>query len=183
MLWQLLILTQPSRQELLLRLMNRLSSQIVNGDIAWMIRTFDPGLSLGANRELMRQDSPARYINFLDDDDMVPEDYVYNILPLLDGTDYIGHKVQGYQDGVIQKMTYHSLRYKGWWDDADGYYRDISHINPIRRELALECVMDGGVGEDSRWADTMRALGHIRTEHYIDRVLYYYYYGTNKGGN
>jgi hypothetical protein len=141
---------------------------------------FDPSLSLGQNREIMRQDSNADWIAFCDDDDLLAEDYYETILPLLDGVDYIGHRIQIYLDGKLDRPTYHSLKYPGWTTQDGAHYRDISHVNPMRRELALLCPMEGGVAEDFRWAAAMRATGKVKTEHYIDRAMYYYYFRSDK---
>ena len=177
----LMILTQPSRAAFLAKLLDRLKPQVAKyPDVVIDIRMFDGNLSLGANRERMRQASRGEYICFIDDDDLVPEDYLAKIYPLLDGVDQIGFRVQCYIDGEPLSKTFHSLKYKSWSADKDGHYRDISHINPMRRVLALQVSMDGGVGEDSRWSDAMRQLNIVKTEHYIDEVMYLYYYRNNK---
>jgi hypothetical protein len=129
---------------------------------------------------MLRRASKAEYICFIDDDDAVPEDYVSTILPLLDGVDYVGFQVQCYIDGVPLSRTYHSLKYYGWSEDDKAFYRDISHINPMRRELALLEPMEGGNGEDQRWADRMRKRGVLKTEHVINRVMYNYLFRTKK---
>jgi hypothetical protein len=127
----------------------------------------------------LRRASNAEYIAFVDDDDLVAPDYVSTILPLLDGVDQIGFELQCYIDAVaLPKKTIHSLRHTGWFENALGYFRDISHLNPMRRELALLEPMEGGHGEDKRWSDRMR--GKVKTEHYIPRVMYHYYFNTKK---
>lgn len=187
--WSILILTQPSREEFLKRLMTVLVPQTrKNGperfnQVEILTRTFDKSMELGENRQALIEKSHAEYINFVDDDDLVPSDYVPTILPLLDGVDYIGYRVQCTVDGQRMAPTFHSLKYGKWSQDAAGYYRDISHINPIRRELALMAKMSGGFGEDERWATALRATGQVRTEHYIDRVMYQYLYRSDKSAD
>lgn len=180
MRWEILILTLPDRKQYLARLMDHLWPQVRKYmDVVSRVRYSDPSLTLGMNRELLRMSSQAEYICFVDDDDMVVDDYVDTIYPLLN-RDYVGFNVEYTVDGKTQKPTLHSLKYRGWWEDDKGYYRDISHLNPMRRELAMECSMEGGPGEDSRWADAMRTLGHVKEEHYIDRNMYRYLYRSNK---
>lgn len=177
----IMILTQPSRATFLARLLARLRPQIADyPDVAIDIRIFDRGLSLGANREAMRQAARGRYLVFIDDDDLIAEDYIAKIYPLLDGVDQIGFQVQCYIDGQPLSKTYHSLKYPCWTSDKNGHYRDISHINPMRRELALKVPMEGGTGEDSRWSDAMRELKIVKTEHYIDLIMYFYYFRNSK---
>ena len=182
MKWEILILTMPTRYEFLRRLMMCLAPQCSgNPNISVRIRTCDPKYTLGENRDMLRRASEAHYCSFCDDDDLVSTDYISSILPLMDGVDYIGHNLQCYVDGEpLGKVTRHSLVYRGWYETDEFYARDISHINPIRRDLALLEPMEGGHGEDVRWADRMRARGVLKTERYIDRVLYHYYFRTRK---
>jgi hypothetical protein len=180
---ELLCLTMPSRVEFLRRLFIALEPQMAgNPNVSIRVRTCDPKYTLGENRDMLRRASEAHYIAFMDDDDLPSTDYISSVLPpLLDGVDYVGFNVQCYIDGEpLKKVTRHSLRYEGWYEDETGYYRDISHINPIRRDLALLEAFEGGHGEDVRWADRMRARGVLKTERYIDRVLYHYYFRTRK---
>jgi hypothetical protein len=181
MKWSILILTQPSRGAFLKRLQDRLMPQVKKRTSVQVLqRMFDPALDLGSNRQALLEEAEGDYVNFIDDDDLVPSDFVPTILPLLDGVDYIGFQLQCSIDGEKLPLTIHSLDYDGWSQDDKGYYRDISHINPIRRELALRAKMEGGFGEDQRWADRMRALGIVKTQHFIERIMYEYLYRSNK---
>lgn len=128
---------------------------------------------VGEKREYMRRQSHADYISFADDDDLVPKDFVAKILPFLDGViDYVGFDVKCLVDWKDIGPVHHTLAAEGWYSDHLGHWRDISHINPIRRELALKAPMSGGFGEDWRWAAAMRGL--VKTQHYIPEILYYY---------
>lgn len=181
MKWELLILTQPEREAYLTRLQAVLRPQVEQyPDVKVTVRNCDFTRDLGQNRQILRIESQGEYSNYLDDDDLVPANYVSTIYPLLDGVDYIGFRLQMYTDGEKQKPTFHSLRYKEWNADQEGYYRDISHLNPIRREIALAAEMSGGFGEDARWSDALRQLGIVKTEHFVDEVMYFYYWRSNK---
>lgn len=183
MKWSILILTQLARREYLARLLKLLAPQLhgKKREIGLAIKLFDPFLSLGANRQALVDGSHGEYVSFIDDDDLVAIDYVNKILPMLDGVDYVGFKLQYFQDGVPAKPTFHSLKHvAGWSEDENGYYRDISHVNPIRRELARLTRFEGGYGEDHRWADRLRELDVVKTERYIDEFMYLYYCRTNK---
>ena len=185
MKWDILCLTMPTRTYFLERLRRNLDGQLRSG-VRLKIMFHNPDISLGDNRQLMREESDADYICFIDDDDLVDSLYVSRILPLLDGVDYIGFRVQAYENDVpLPGPTYHSLLCGGWFDKtyADGtksWHRDISHINPIKRELALAVPMYGGFAEDSRWAGDLRSLGIVKTEHYIEDVMYHYLSRPNK---
>jgi hypothetical protein len=139
----------------------------------------DPSITLGENREMLRRESKGEYISQFDDDDLPSADHVSSVIPLLDGVDQIGWENELWIDGVKDpKRDYHTIKAGSWHDTEDAYYRDISHLQPMRRELAMSEPMEGGHGEDRRWAERMR--GKVKTEYYIDRVMYYYMFRSNK---
>lgn len=180
---EILILTMPTRVKYLARILDCLEPQLTP-EVKITARVCDLNLTLGENREVMRQRATGEYICFVDDDDVVAADYVKTILPLLDGVDIIGFECQLYVDGELDtKRDFHTITAGTWYNTPTAYYRDISHLSPIRREIALASPMEGGHGEDGRWADRMRALKVIQTEHYIDKIMYYYLFrnGKNRG--
>ena len=190
MLKQLLSLLEPQIQALGLRKFEQVDVLIQEDQSAMLYG--DPA-GVGDSRESLRRLSSGEYICFLDDDDLIAPDYVSTILPLLDGIDQVGFEVKAFRDHEPIAPTIHSLACGNWSEEtgfAPGtskqkittkYLRDISHINPMRRDLALACPMSGGVGEDHRWADGMRKTGLVRTEHYISSgPMYFYLWRTRK---
>jgi hypothetical protein len=175
MTWDLLILSQPSRIRFLWQLLEILKPQIHNTPVEVKIRQFNPAMSLGENREVMRREAKSDYISMLDDDDLITIDFVAKVLPLLDGVDQVSFDCQIYRNWTKLPVAHHSLKYGHWYQDANGFYRDISHIASVmRRDLALQAPMSGGIGEDWRWAMEIRNLGIVKTEHHLDEVLYHY---------
>lgn len=171
---------------MLQRLAKVLGPQIrgLGGTVEVLIRESDPSIPVGENRERLRQAAVGEYISFLDDDDLVPENFVERILPWLDGVDYIGFNLEQTMDGKFACIEKRSLRYPGVGRECEvtgkGRYRDLSHVNPMRRELALLVPMTGWPGEDTRWADELRKLNVVKTEHYLDETLYFYLTRTIK---
>jgi hypothetical protein len=177
---EILVLTMETRKEFLARLLACLQPQLTS-EVKVTIRMCDPKYTLGENREMLRRASVGTYIAFIDDDDLVSPDYVATILPLLDGVDIVGFECKLFIDGTPEpKRDYHTIKAGSWYNTPDAFYRDISHLQPIRREIALASPMEGGHGEDGRWADRMRALGVVKTEHYIDKIMYFYEFRSNK---
>lgn len=187
MLWQILICTQPSRTEMLQQLFSILQPQLNAlglhrfGEVEVLIdnNTHDPS-RIGDDRESLRQKADAEYISFLDDDDLISPTFVSEILPLLDGVHQVGFPVKMFDDKQPILDAYLSLQHKNWHNDCNGFYRDLSHICPMRRELALAAPMAGGFGEDARWAADMRKLAIVKTEHYIQEPMYYYLIRSKK---
>jgi glycosyltransferase involved in cell wall biosynthesis len=186
---QILILTQKSRREFLEQLISLFEPQIA----LLGVRKFDhvdimvredstlEGKQVGDKRESLRQRSDGEYIAFFDDDDLPASDYISRILPQLDGADTIGFECQLWNDRQRDpKRDFHTIKSVGWFNTPTSYHRDISHLQPMRREVALAAPMEGGYGEDRRWAERMRALGVVKTENYVDSVLYYYLMRTRK---
>jgi hypothetical protein len=173
--WTILIAALGRRRELLIKLMDILAPQLdaAAGRVTVQVLWNNGEQPLPDIRHALIRHTTARYACFLDDDDMVPATYVARQLPLLDGqVDYVGWRVNYFTDGLRQPPGFHSLRYTGWSEDEDGWYRDITHLNPVRRELAVRYgdFRTAGWPEDSGWAAQLR--GHLITEAYVDAVMY-----------
>lgn len=182
--WNILIATLGQRTSRFERLLDNLLPQLDQwGRIVRVTALYNNGeRPLGAVRQDLVEYSDAGYVSFIDDDDSVPEYHVERVIESIlnyyidhdKGVDYVGWRMQCYLDGQALKPTYHSLRYSGWFDDDNAYYRDVSHLNPIRRELALRADFRKGVPpEDVSWVDQMRP--HVKTEVYLDDVMYHYH--------
>lgn len=134
--------------------------------------------TIGEYRQALLEHARGTYISFVDDDDRIADDYCERILEAIgERPDYVGfellythmsrHHPRGYEVQV-----FHSLRHRGWHQRGRSLYRDVTHLNPIRRDIALQVPFNGGPGEDRRWAQAVRPL--LSTEVYIDDVMYFY---------
>jgi hypothetical protein len=116
----------------------------------------------------------ADYVSTLSDDDSVAPGFIPRCLAAMEtGPDQVGFRVRYTEAGRLQQQVIHSLTCGGWYETATGYYRDIMHFNPVRRELAQQ-VRFRGVVCDVEWAEDLRALGIIKTEVFIDDEILYY---------
>lgn len=174
--WTILVATLGQRGDRFQRLLDQLLPQLdAAGGKVTLCALYNHGeRPLGYVRHALLRDVTSTYVSFVDDDDEVPDYFVTEALARMDGVvDYVGWRMQCYVDGVTLKPTYHSLRYTSWWDDLEGYYRDVSHLNPVRTTLAqLGDFRRGVPPEDVAWADQVRP--HVRTESYVDKVMYHY---------
>ena len=176
MKWSILILTQQSRVEYLQRLCDVLVPQLegLKHEVELIVRQCDYTLPVGDNRQLLRLAAKGKYSNFLDDDDMVPSNYVETVLPALDtNADFIGHLVKRYDDGQETGVYTHSILHGG-----SSSPHSTPHINPIKTNIALRVPMSGGYGEDRRWWDAVCL--EIENEYFIKEILYSYMYRSNK---
>jgi hypothetical protein len=176
--WTILVATIGRRRQLFTRLVGELTRQArPHAGRVKIIALWNNGeRPLGHVRQALIESATTDYVSFVDDDDQLPEYHVDEVLTALgDGdVDYVGWRMQCYIDGVKMKPTFHSLRYKNWYEDETGYYRDVSHLNPVRRSLALRCdFARTEPPEDVAWVNQLRP--HVKTERYVDRVMYHYF--------
>lgn len=176
--WSICIATVPYRAKEFDRLMKVLIPQVdkYKGKIEILVFWNNFEYSLGYLRQAMLDEARGEYINHIDDDDIVPDDYCKIIFPLLDGTDYIGFKVRLIDNGKEMPPVYHSLKYTHWYQDDQGYYRGVTHLNPVRTKLARQSKfpVEFNIGEDEQWANGM--AGKCKTEHFLDKVMYIYHH-------
>lgn len=132
--------------------------------------------SLGAKRQALLEAAKGEYICFVDDDDTVPDYYVEKIFEHM-GQDYIGWRQQLTHDGEKMKPTFHSLEYSISETDT-AWYAGVTHLNPIKRKIALQGRFDISSPEDIAWAAQVRP----QTERVIDPefIMYYYEHSTSK---
>lgn len=180
-LWDILICAIPHRHQRLCGLLAELDRQQLPG-MSVLVYRDNLEHTIAEKRQALLEASGAEYTCFIDDDDMVPPWYAARIMQALqERPDYIGFRVKYLIDGEDQWLpAEHSLRHSGWWGSNAGLYRDISHLNPVRREVALAGKFDGGeYSEDSRWAAMVRDSGLARSEVFISADMYWYQYSTS----
>lgn len=175
--WSILIASHTSRVEKLSRLAGLLAPQLTPEVEAVVL--LNRGGKFGDLRQALALEATGEWLSYVDDDDRVPDDYVASILGALESEpDYVGFDVEVTDiGGTIGRpgkkyRAIHSIRYNRWHQRGDTFYRHVSHLNPIRRDIALLAGWEGGYSEDHRWAD--RARPHVHREVYVDKVLYFY---------
>lgn len=182
----ILIATVGRRSDKFRRLLGVLMPQVKRSPDIEVIAYWNNGEEpIGKIRKDLIEYAKGDYICFIDDDDLIPNDYCELILEALKSKpDYVGFRVRLFNDGVEMPPVFHSVRYEYWSQDEAGYYRNITHLNPIKRSIAQQGKFEGGVGEDVQWSESVFRL--VKTEVYIDKVMYFYYhdrFDTNFGGS
>lgn len=175
--WEILVLSVHSRFRQLDRLVSELLIQTESyPDVDVVILTDGISHEVGRKRTALLNLSQAEYVSFIDDDDLVAEDYVSSIYPLLDGkNDYVGFKVAYYQNGKLEpKPMVHDAKFEDWGEDEDGWYRHITHLNPIKREIAVQFPFEGMAREDYHWSMAIKASGLVKEYAFVDKPLYHY---------
>lgn len=175
-----MIATVSVRNDQFSTLIKKLLTQVdrYGGDIQVLAYWDNFERPLGEIRQKLVEAADSSYVCFLDDDDDVPDYYCEKIYPRLNGVDYVGWRMQLYHDGQKMKPTYHSLKYTQWSEDDKGWYRNVSHLNPIKRELALKGDFTKSVPEDVDWAT--QVVPFVKTENYIEEPMYFYMHKTGE---
>lgn len=181
--WTILVPTLGQRAPLFERLMRVLLPQIEPYEgrvrvVAWW-NNGQPALP--EIRHQMIQDTQTDYVSFVDDDDLVPEYFVAEVVAALEQRpDYVGWLTHYTSNGADHGLVYHSLEHKGWFEEKNPYrlLRDITHINPMRTDVAKRGDFRRGARpgrpEDRPWVDQIRRTGLLKTEVYIDKIMYEY---------
>jgi hypothetical protein len=185
----ILIATVGRREEKFISLLSRLMEKVdmFNGQIEVIAYWNNGELPIGTLRQDLVEQAKGEYICFIDDDDDVPEYYCEQIMEALwENPDYVGFQVKFFNEGVEAKPVYHSIVYDHWYEDENGYYRGVTHLNPIKRSIALQGNFgtSGEAGEDAQWAQSVKGL--VKSQVYLDRVMYFYLHDrsdTNFGGD
>ena len=180
--WEVLIATIPHRHERLCSLLASFGRQWQPGFGVRVLRDNlqRSGWAAYGKYQDLTEASRAEYTCFVDDDDEVAPDYVARIMEALETRpDYVGFKVYFTEDGRRNWYADHSLPHGGWYSSGNWLLRDISNLNPIRRELAL--LADWHEVTDVEWASVLRASGQVRTQAYIDAEMYRYYRCSTDG--
>lgn len=172
--WRILIASVEQRTAKLGELFRGLVPQLIPGEVEVLCYRDGWQQGIGRKRNLLAREAAAEYVSFVDDDDLVVDDFVATLYPLLDGVDYVSFDIKPVHPEYAAGFVVHqSLGYRARWD-ATGRWLDIGHLCPMRREIASIGHFPDRYGEDQVWADQVRASGKLRTEHHVDRVLYLY---------
>ena len=135
-------------------------------------------MTVGRKRNSLLNMATGRYVVFVDDDDILEDDYVSQLVAATKSDcDVICFDLMRYVSGAQDRIVHYSKSFLRDSNEATCYKRIPNHIMCFRRSLALSVpYADMTFGEDSNWAQ--RILPLIKTEHQIGKVLYRYMYNS-----
>lgn len=177
----ILITTLPVRSEKLQFLINSIKKQIKGRKVEIIYLGDDKTKSVGAKRNDLLSISRGEYITFVDDDDMVSNEYLDEIFRAMESKpDVIAFHVQRFLNGEKQKvMIYDNVTLRPRMaPNATHYKLCCNHLCVWRKSIIKVRFPDKSLGEDHDWA--MDMINHYKTFHTIDKVLYNYYYSTTE---
>ena len=170
----ILVTTQPQRARQLARLLSLLHEQAKDKAVE-ILTDASVGPSTGAKRNLLLHRSKGVYVCFIDDDDLVSDDYVDKVLEACESKcDCCSITGLVVFDKRPSKPFINSLAYTRWDETATHYTRSPNHLNAVKRELAIAAGFpDVSVGEDHEYSKRLQPKLRSCTE--IPEILYHYF--------
>ena len=172
-LFSILIPTVPWRSKKLKKLLKQLDPQVSRAKhVELLVLRDNRIMSIGEKRNKLRSLAHGQYVAFVDDDDMVTDDYVASIVSEIPaGADVINFSVRVEGHGPPKLCRYGlTLQHA---DLSSEYQRKPNHIMAWKRELAVSVSFpDLRHGEDTLWAEEIAK--RAASERTISRVLYTY---------
>jgi GT2 family glycosyltransferase/2-polyprenyl-3-methyl-5-hydroxy-6-metoxy-1,4-benzoquinol methylase len=165
------------RNTFLDRLLDKLEPQVKDKNVELLIFSDNAKRSIGQKRNDAIKMARGKYTCFIDDDDLVSDDYV----------DLILKEIRDWSPDVIvfdALITFDEQRPKlvkygrefDYCEKEEAYYRHPNHLMVHKKSNITEWFQDIKTGEDDEWASRM--LDRIVTQSRIEKILYYYEYRT-----
>lgn len=181
---QILVPTTPDREIVFNEMKRELDKQIARCGCQHNVEIVEYNTpkgvpSIGAKRNYLLSNATAEYVAFFDSDDTPSPTYIQSVMVGIEnGADCCSLRGIITFDGKNPELFEHSLRYAEWKTNTTGdikYERNPNHLNVIKREIAQQFKYpETNHGEDHDWSTQVLKSGLIKTEHYIDEVIYNY---------
>ncbi len=180
----ILICSLNKREALLNRLLNVLCPQVCKypDDIEVIVERDNGEMQIGAKRNLLIQKSNAQYLCFIDDDDLVSDDYIDSIMNALkENPDVVGITGLITENGGKPRVFIHSLQYDDWFEKDHRYYRNNNHLNHVKTEYArIVKFPETNHGEDHDYSKQIQKVLKGKKEIFLDLPIYFYEFWSVK---
>lgn len=157
----------------------QISSNGLEGEVEILSLRDNGERPTGAKRNTLLAMATGDFVVFVDDDDELSPDYVPILCQALRSrpdVDCIGITGIITFRGTHPRRFVHSLRYTDYRTQDGIYTRPPYHLNPMRRCIAAAYrFREVYYSEDIDWALRIRADARLRSEVFVDSVLYYYH--------
>lgn len=180
-LLSILICSIPERSEMLAGLLTVLSNQMQSG-VEVLVNIDNKDITMGAKENRLLEAAKGKYVVFVDDDDMVKENYIEKILEgIKHDVDIVQIQTDYFVNGVWTALI--TFKMGQVWEPASEtlYLRGCAKFCPHKRDIALQIMFeDINYIEDRPYAAGLDRL--IKSEYLIDCPIYEYRYLVNKYG-
>lgn len=184
--WSILICTLENRALTFERLYKKLQDQInklnLSDSVEIVFFKDNREHSVGYKRNKLLENSHGEYICFVDDDDDVSDDYIKIIYEkLLKNPDCVSLVGIITVCGTNPRKFIHSIKYDSWFEKNTTYYRCPNHLNPIRRDIAIQFKFpEKNFQEDLDWSMQIARSGLLKYEEEITKPYYFYLFDPFK---
>jgi len=177
----ILICSLEKRQHLLNRLLKVLSPQLHN-EVEMLINTDKGEKTIGKKRNELLDSAQGEFITFIDDDDLISTDYVSYVLQGINqNVDIVGMTGIITINGRYPRKFVHSIKYDHWYEENNIFYRCPNHLNPVKKEFALQVRFpEINLYEDRSYSDRLYPIIKDKKEFFIDDPIYFYDYRSVK---
>jgi glycosyltransferase involved in cell wall biosynthesis len=179
----ILICTHPNRAPLLFRMLWHLRHQLVDNVEIIVELNIDP-ITRGASRNKLLDKAAGKYCVFIDDDDIVADDYISQILTAIksdpDICSIVGAVTSLWDNKrrrfVLSKKYAPVFTLPSAAHEDEIYYRYASHLCPIRTEIARKVRFPENMfNEDNGYSDRLKKYEGELKEVAIEKTIYYYF--------
>lgn len=189
----ILICSLGSRKHFLDRLIAYLTLEqrlLTNPEDVEILVELDNGeKSTGQKRNILLSRAKGKYIQFVDDDDLLIPGALELVLQAIEpNPDAVGINLIMTWDGGKAERSFHVQQFNNheWFDIEDPiqpnhriYFRGINHLNPTLASIAKQCPFpDISQAEDRDYAYRVSKL--VKTMTNIEQPIYLYLYRSNK---
>lgn len=180
--WSILICTLDERQTQFSQLYDHLSKQIkdnkLNDRVEVLVFKDNRENTVGFKRNTLLRQSKGMYVNYIDDDDEIHDQYVAMIHEKLTSKpDCVSLLGVITFNGQSPAHFIHSIKYDHYFQIPGVYFRPPNHINTMKRSVASQFLFPNiSYGEDTDWAMRIARSGLLKKEETIDIPYYFYKY-------
>ena len=159
-----------------------LNKQIVENNLIHRVQILSlcdsKEISVGEKRNILLNKSNGRYVCFIDDDDLISDDYVIKLVNAIQSNADVITFCGDYVENTLITPFSISLVHRGNFNHPNIFYRLPNHLCPVKREIALSCQFSNkNFGEDSDYSE--RINNYLKNEFHIQDKLYFYMYNPN----
>ena len=175
----ILVCTIEKRKQLLDNLISIIQPQLDNNLQVECVVVSDKGtMPIGMKRNILIGEASGEYICFIDDDDIVGNDYVERILNALQSSpDVVVFDAFRFENGKPDRVVKYGIEYAKDYHDKNAYYRLPNHLMVVKKDIADKVPFKPkNFGEDSDYAQRLKP--HLKTQERINEILYQYLYVT-----
>lgn len=155
----------------------------IRNDIEVLTHSDSGRMTIGEKRNKLLEIAKGEYVIFIDDDDLIANNYVQKILEKIekkpDCISISGVYVD--MDNGITKFFKHGLKYK-WGKEKEVLVRPPTHICAIKKDIAKKVRFPSmNYGEDKHYSDGVIKM--CKVDEMVEEPIYFYLYTRKKEYN